>query len=292
MIIPPEINSELSDYLKGRICQAVPVSGGCVSRAARVRGEDGREFFLKWAPDQASTDVFAEEEFALERLATTRTVRVPHVRARGDRWLLLEWLNSGTATISGWQEFGRLLARLHRTSRDTYGWPRANYIAALPQANEPHDDWPEFFRTQRLEPQLVRAKGDGHVEGGDMMAFARLFAALPELLAPAADDGASLLHGDLWIGNACGLADGSIAAIDPAAYFGHREVDLAMADLFGGFPREFYSAYDAEWSVEQKGLRRRRAVYQLYYLLVHVNMFGGSYVSSCRRALEQALSTS
>ena len=292
MIIPPEIATELADHLDSRISHAVPVSGGCVSRAARVRGDNGHEFFVKWAPADAGAAAFAEEEFALERLAATRTVRVPRVRARGGRWLLLEWLNSGTATIAGWQEFGRLLARLHRTSRNEYGWPHSNYIGALPQANEQHDDWAEFFRTQRLEPQLVRAKSDGHFDGGDMMLFARLFAALPELLAPAAEDGPSLLHGDLWIGNACGLADGSIAAIDPATYYGHREVDLAMADLFGGFPREFYDAYDAEWSLEQKGLRQRRAVYQLYYLLVHVNMFGGSYVSSCRRAVEQALSTS
>jgi fructosamine-3-kinase len=289
VIIPTDITTELSDQLKTRICHAVPVTGGCVSRAARVRGEDGREFFVKWAPDEASARSFVEEEFALERLGATRTVHVPRVQARGGRWLMLEWLNGGSATIEGWEAFGQALARMHRTRKEKYGWPRGNYIGALPQGNEQHNNWAEFFRTQRLEPQLFRAKSGGHFDGGDMLAFARLFAALPELLAPAAEDGPSLLHGDLWIGNACGLADGSIAAIDPATYYGHREVDLAMADLFGGFPREFYTAYDAEWSVQTSGLQQRRAVYQLYYLLVHVNMFGGSYVSSCRRAVEQAL---
>jgi fructosamine-3-kinase len=225
----------------------------------------------------------------LERIAATKTVRVPRVVASGERWLMLEWLPGGTATIPGWQSFGRALARLHRARSERYGWPSANFIGALPQSNEPGSNWSEFFRTQRLEPQLVRAKSQGHFDGADMLAFARLFAALPELLAPAAEDGASLLHGDVWIGNACGLADGNIAAIDPASYNGHREVDLAMADLFGGFPREFYAAYDTEWSLQPNGLMQRRAVYQLYYLLVHVNMFGGSYVASCRRAVEQAL---
>jgi fructosamine-3-kinase len=123
-----------------------------------------------------------------------------------------------------------------------------------------------------------------------VLAFARLFAALPVLLRAGDREGPSLLHGDLWIGNAHALADGSIAAIDPAAYYGHREVDLAMADLCGGFPREFFAASEAEWPLEKEGLMERRAVYQLYYLLVHVNMFGGSYVSSCRHALEHALS--
>jgi fructosamine-3-kinase len=283
VILPREISGEVADHLNTRIRQVFPVSGGSVSHAARLAGEDGSDFFVKWSTDAASGDSFVEEAFALEQIATTKTVRVPNVIARGERWLMLEWLPGGKGTIAGWQWFGRTLARLHRIRSEQYGWPRANFIGALPQSNEPSSDWAEFFRTQRLVPQLVRAKSVGHFDGSDMLAFGRLFAALPELLAAVGEDGASLLHGDLWIGNACGLADGSVAAIDPASYYGHREVDLAMADLFGGFPREFYSAYDAEWSLQLQGLMQRRAVYQLYYLLVHVNMFGGSYVSSCRR---------
>ncbi|HSL69181.1 MAG TPA: fructosamine kinase family protein, partial [Longimicrobiales bacterium] len=122
----------------------------------------------------------------------------------------------------------------------------------------------------------------------DARRIERLLRDLPDLLHRGDAEGASLLHGDLWSGNAHALADGSIAAIDPSAYYGHREVDLAMAQLFGGFPPAFHDAYEDEWPLAAAGLNSRRATYQLYYLLVHVNLFGGSYVSSCRTALAEA----
>ena len=289
MTLPAEIKTDLATHLSVPQLQARAVGGGCVSPAAHLVLGDGREFFVKWAKDAESGRSFSEEAYSLEQLAVTRTVRVPRVQGRGSRWLLLEWLPGGKATISGWEAFANDLARLHRARGERFGWARENFIGALPQANEWSQSWADFFRTQRLEPQLFRAKQAGFFEGSDVLSFARLFNVLPELLRCGEVEGPSLLHGDLWTGNAHALANGSIAAIDPASYFGHREVDLAMADLFGGFPAEFFRAYDDAWALEKEGLLQRRAVYQLYYLLVHVNMFGGSYVSSCRRALQTAL---
>jgi fructosamine-3-kinase len=274
-----------------RIADAARVGGGCVSPVARVETGEGDTFFLKWGAVETTQDappgMLASEADALKALGAARSVRVPEVIAvedggPGAPWLLLEWLEPGPPRPGTWRDLGAGLAALHRNLAESFGWSGDNFIGPLHQENTSAANWPEFWRTRRLEPQLRSAVDAGHL-AGEQARFDRLFNDLDELLEDVSE--ASLLHGDLWNGNVHILHDGTPALVDPSVYHGHREVDLAMSELFGGFGREFYEAYEDAWPVEAAYQERRRAVYQLYYLLVHVNLFGGSYVASVRERL-------
>lgn len=223
-----------------------------------------------------------QEALSLSRLRETATVRVPAVLGTAPGWIALEWLEPEAPTRNGWRDLGAGLARLHRSSAPRYGWESANYIGSLPQSNEWTDRWAAFWRDERLSPQVEQAAA--RIGSRGMRAFDRLLAELDTRLDGAGDDGPSLLHGDLWSGNVHFTRSGG-AVIDPSTYYGHREVDLAMAALFGGFPPEFESGYSAEWPLAD-GARERRPIYQLYYLLVHVNLFGDGYVDQTMRVLE------
>jgi protein-ribulosamine 3-kinase len=270
------------------VAGAERLGGGCISPAVRLRLRDGRSFFLKWAERGTPAAMFPEEAWSLGRLAEAGFVRVPAVLGVEAGWLLLEWLEPGPGGRQDWAVLGGALAGLHRTPGPAFGWRADNFIGPLPQANPQHDAWPAFWREARLAPQLRRARAGGLLDARDDDRFGQLFERLDTLLAAGSAEGPSLLHGDLWSGNVHPLAEGGAALIDPASYYGHREVDLAMAALFGGFDRAFFDAYAAAWPLEP-GATLRRAVYQLYYLLVHVNLFGGSYVAGTRAALDAAL---
>jgi protein-ribulosamine 3-kinase len=273
------------------IRRAAAVAGGCISPTARIETDSGDTFFLKYGASGLPAGLLDAEAAGLRALARADAVRVPQVVGVGGEgssvWLLMEWLEPGPARGRTWTELGRGLAALHQHRAARFGAETANFIGSLPQQNTPHDDWAAFWRTRRLEPQLRTAVQAGLLDGRDRARFARLFDHLEDSLAPARDDGPSLLHGDLWNGNVHPMDDGSAALIDPSAYHGHREVDLAMADLFGGFPPAFRSAYEEVWPLAPGYAPRRRAIYQLYYLLVHVNLFGRSYVGRTRGVLEE-----
>jgi protein-ribulosamine 3-kinase len=268
--------------LGSSITQAASVGGGSIARAYWCVLENRREVFVKTAAD-APPDMFECEAESLARMAETRTVRVPRVLGSGAGWLLLEWLEPGGESRSGWKQLGVQLARMHRVQGDSFGWNRDNYIGPLPQPNAALRAWPAFWRERRLSPQLERARSQ--LDARTLDRLDALLDTLDERLGPAGDEGPSLLHGDLWSGNVQFGADGA-ALFDPACSYGHREVDLAMAALFGGFPAEFFSAYDAEWPL-RAGAVQRRPIYQLYYLLVHVNLFGGAYIEQTRSLLER-----
>lgn len=270
-----------------RIANVQRVGGGCVSPVVRLVAESGESAFLKWG--EAEAGMFAAEARGLRELARAGAVRVPHVLADGDGWLLLEWLEPGRAGRRAWHELGRCLAQLHRTRAERYGADRDNFIGPLPQSNDRSGDWPGFWRERRLLPQMRRARDAGLLTAGDARRFDTLCAALPEKIGDAAAaDGASLLHGDLWSGNALALAAGGVALVDPSCYYGHREVDLAMMELFGGFDDACHAAYRESWPLADGYVPTRRAVYQLYYLLVHVNLFGAGYLSGTIAALDAA----
>jgi protein-ribulosamine 3-kinase len=267
----------------------VPVGGGSISPAARLELDDGRRFFIKWAAGEGTpARLFTEEARSLAALGGTGAVRVPAVLHADASCLLLEWLEPGATSSAAWAALGRSLARLHRTAAPEFGWHAGNFIGPLPQKNERSRDWPAFWWECRLAPQVEAARSAGLLGPADIAGFARLADRLERLLTVAGDEGPSLLHGDLWSGNVQMLAAGGVAVLDPSCYHGHREVDLAMAALFGGFAAEFEAAYGAEWPLAP-GHPRRRAVYQLYYLLVHVNLFGASYVPRTRSTLQRAL---
>lgn len=297
MIVPAQVVGVVEEKLAertgrpARIAGADRVSGGCVSPVARVETDEGDIFFLKWGAVETSQDappgMLASEADALRALGAGGNVRVPEVIAvedggRGAPWLLLEWLEPGPPGPETWRSLGAGLAGLHRNLADTFGWHGDNFIGPLHQANQAMESWPEFWRGRRLEPQLRSAVDAGYLSE-EQARFDRLFDGLEDLLGDVSE--ASLLHGDLWNGNVHILRDGMPALVDPSVYYGHREVDLAMSELFGGFGRDFYEAYEEAWPVDAAYHERRRALYQLYYLLVHVNLFGGSYVASVRERL-------
>jgi fructosamine-3-kinase len=272
----------------GRACtikQVTRVGGGCISPSARVATDSGVTFFLKWSEDGAPLSLFAAEARGLAALAAARAVRVPAVVAFDQDWLLLEWLEPGPAVDSTWPRLGRELAAMHHVRAGAFGDSADNFIGSLPQSNKRHDSWPAFWRAQRIVPQLERARLAFAHE--DVTRLERFLEGMNDLLVPGDDDGPSLLHGDLWNGNVHISDTGRAALVDPSVYYGHREVDLAMAALFGGFDRAFFEAYSAEWPLHA-GWRERRAAYQLYYLLVHVNLFGAGYVGSTLSALRTA----
>lgn len=293
--LPGPVRQEVQAALEERgvgaaaITGVHPLGGGCISPTARITTED-RTFFLKWQTHDLPDGLLAAEAQGLQLIADTGEVRVPGVVAvsqAGPAWLLLEWLEPGAAPHNAWARLGTNLAALHRHSSATFGADTDNFIGSLPQANQRLGDWPTFWRDRRLEPQLRMAVERGLLGRDDRRRFDTLYARLPELLAPGSDDGPSLLHGDLWSGNVHMTTQGA-AIIDPSVYFGHREVDLAMAELFGGFSPAFRAAYDQDWPLAPGYVPRRRAIYQLYYLLVHVNLFGAGYVPMTREALSRA----
>ncbi|MEX2581689.1 MAG: fructosamine kinase family protein [Gemmatimonadota bacterium] len=273
----------------GRISRADAVGGGCISSAASLDA-GGERLFLKY--ERGSPDgFFAAEAAGLERLRSAGTgLLIPRVvgyedAGSGWSWLAMEWLESGSRSADASEALGAGLARLHRQIAERWGANLDGFIGSLPQRNAPTADWSTFWWERRLEPQLRIAPGVGHAE-----LWSALEARLGELLEPADADGASLLHGDLWGGNVLWSVEGP-ALIDPCSYDGHREVDLAMSELFGGFDQGFYEGYTHSWPLEA-GYEARKGAYQLYYLLVHVNLFGASYIprtlDTLRRVLRKA----
>ena len=232
----------------------------------------------------------------LQALADSGTVSVPRAIARSDdgdeaAWLLLEWVEEGTPSTSSWRGMGRNVAGLHRSwSEDRYGWQSDNVIGTLDQSNGWFDDWCEFWGQQRILPLAWSLRAEGAIASEHLTVIEDFADRLYTLLGEAAEaDGPSLLHGDLWSGNVLFAHADEAVLIDPAVYVGHREVDLAMCRLFGGFPATFFHAYAETWAL-QPDHERRLPAYQLYPLLVHARLFGGGYVASALRAAEKALS--
>lgn len=292
MTLAPGVAVEIERRL-GAPLSVSAVGGGCIHPAFRVAGAGGQAF-LKTGGG-APAEVFEVEAAGLRWLRERAggAPRVPDVLARGgepEPWLLLEWLQPGTATAGEWAALGRDLARLHRSPDGGWGWERSGFIGSLRQENGGTSDWASFWQRHRLEPQRRRAARRGLLPGRprDWEALGR---ALPAMLEVAEREGPSPLHGDLWSGNAHPTEEHGVALLDPAPYRGHREVDLAMARLFGGFPEAFFQAYEEEWPLRRTGERQRRACYQLYFLLVHVNLFGQGYVRRAEQALGEALAT-
>lgn len=304
--LPEAVRESVEEALEeatGRPAQVTgirAVGGGCIHPSARLETASGDAFFVKWNA-AAPADMFPAEADGLGALtvaAEGTPLRVPGVvgvgraGSDGESWLLLEFLDRGRPGRDYGEALGGGLAELHRPDEGetgSYGWERDNYIGSLPQANPPSQDWADFWREARLAPQLALARERGHLRGEDGRTLDRLLDRLDDALAGASDDGPSLLHGDLWGGNVYPGPDGEPVLVDPAVHRGHREVDLAMSELFGGFPSGFLDAYREAWPLADGYRRVRRDVYQLYYLLVHVNLFGQSYVAGTLRAARKAL---
>jgi protein-ribulosamine 3-kinase len=263
------------------------VGGGCINEAVRVQ-YGGQTYFVK-LNSAVHADMFAAEARGLRELRDSHSLRVPEPLCWGDdgqsAWLVLEDLAlGGSGDLAA---LGHGLARLHRVTQPQFGWVQDNTIGSTPQINTPEPDWVVFWREHRLRFQLDLAARQGH--GGRLRARGeRLLDEFPRLFA-AYRPAASLLHGDLWSGNYAYTRDGEPVIFDPAVYYGDREADLAMTELFGGFGREFYAAYREAYPLDE-GYAVRKTLYNLYHVLNHLNLFGGGYLSQAQGMIDRLLS--
>ena len=267
------------------------VGGGCINQAycltdegtdERIGGASGRSLFVKLNRAER-LDMFEAEALGLRELGRAGAITVPKPLCWGisenSSYLVLEWLELGGRDPEAWELMGRQLAAMHRwCSEDQrcnprFGWERDNTVGATPQPNGWMESWTAFFRDRRLGFQLQLARRNG----GDFPWGDRLLEAIPTILQ-GHDPQPSILHGDLWSGNGAITRDGQPVIFDPATYWGDREADLAMTELFGGFPAAFYRGYDAEWPLDA-GYSQRKTLYNLYHILNHFNLFGGGYAS-------------
>ena len=263
------------------------IGGGCINQAVRVQYGD-TSYFIK-LNTASQLDMFSAEAQGLQELRASHSLRVPEPVCWGDdgqsAYLVMEHLELGGHGDP--VALGEGLASMHRTSRDRFGWLRDNTIGSTPQVNALSDDWIAFWRDQRLQFQLDLAARHGH--GGRLQAQGeRLLEEFPRLFADYSPQ-ASLLHGDLWSGNYSYTQGGEPVIFDPAVYFGDREADLAMTELFGGFNREFYTAYRAAYPLDS-GYAVRKTLYNLYHILNHLNLFGGGYLSQALGMIDSLLS--
>ena len=268
----------------GNIKTVRTVGGGCINNGAHVTGDRGSAF-LKWNLSEKFPNMFFAEEAGLQILESSNTCRIPEVIGvyEGDvhSGILLEWIEAGPASEESWSKFGQDLARMHSFTSDQFGLDHMNYMGSLRQYNGYHQSFPVFFQEERLIPQINLAAGNGFLDQSDINAFDRIFRWLEENMP---DEQPALVHGDLWSGNVLFDSEGHGVLIDPAVSFSSRHIDLAMTTLFGGFHDSFYTGY-AE--VEPLPLEHRRIwdIMNLYPLLVHVNLFGSSYLSQVRQIL-------
>ncbi|MCW8957255.1 MAG: fructosamine kinase family protein [Gammaproteobacteria bacterium] len=262
------------------------LGGGCINESNRI--SDGeRSFFVK-TNSSSHGDMFEAEAESLQELADAGAIKVPQPVCHGiyqkQCFLVLEYLDMGGS--ADMVQFGHQFADLHRRINQRFGWHRNNTIGSTPQINEPMDDWVDFWRQNRLGYQLQLAASNGY--GGKLQKLGeRLLADLP-ILFESYQPQPSMLHGDLWGGNASALADGSPVIYDPAFYYGDREADLAMTHLFGGFNSNFYSAYNDTWPLDD-GYPVRKVFYNLYHIINHLNIFGGGYHGQAIAMTEQVL---
>jgi len=303
-LLAPWLQHQLGEDGPVELVAHRPVGGGCSHGAWQLELADGRQWFLKSNGAEALPLLLAEAE-GLRALA--RWARPPLLVPEplgvgllaGQALLLLPWLVLGGASSpngvdgvdgDGWFGVGAGLAALHRASAEAgasqgrFGWSRDNVIGSSPQINGWEKNWARFFVDCRLAPQLRWAAQQGRPQRGAQ----QLLALVPHWLAGHQVQPA-LVHGDLWGGNAALLAGGGGALFDPAVYWGDREVDLAMAQLFGGFPQAFFAGYASSWPLEPRS-QERVALYNLYHLLNHANLFGGSYGAQAQSSIDTLLS--
>jgi fructosamine-3-kinase len=261
--------------------EARPVSGGDINEAFRVVLADGGEAFVKTRGDAAPGE-YAAEAAGLEWLAEPGALRVPHVLELDERYLALEWVEPGRLGVEGEEELGRGLAELHGAGAPAFGsfaGEEQTWLGSLRLPNARTPDWPSFYAERRLRPLARIAHERGALSEAGVRAVEGVCVRIGELAGPA--ERPARLHGDLWSGNVLGDADGHPWLIDPSAYGGHREVDLAMLALFGS-PARTIAAYE-ELAPLAEGWQDRVGLYQLLPLLVHAALFAGSYVQSAER---------
>ena len=276
-------------YLNYLLCikieRVTPISGGDISKAYLLESET-EKFFCKINGQNKALAMFQAEKKGLQELLKTNTIAAPRsfqVEPYNEgAFFLMEYVESKRPSLEDMSVFGLQLALLHQTSNArTFGWEEDNFIGSLDQSNKSHQDWTSFYVQERLLPQLHLAFDKKLLMKADIPSGEKMVSVCNNLFPKVVP---SLLHGDLWSGNFLISKDGIPFLIDPAIYYGHHEVDISMTHLFGGFGDSFYNSY-REIIPPEPGEEERKDIYQLYYLLVHLNLFGASYAAPVKRIL-------
>lgn len=266
--------------------QIYPVSGGSINETYRLHYGKER-FFCKANSATKFPHLFQKEKAGLSLLALHGNPKTPSVidcfEAEGSQFLLLHWIQPGEQSETFWKTFGEGLAALHSVKGTQFGLEEDNYMGSVPQQNNQHDNWSQFFAEERLLPLLQRCSAANLLTRNDC---SRLESLMQKLSTIFNTEEPSLLHGDLWSGNFLCNENAEPVLIDPAVYYGHRSVDLAMTTLFGGFRESFYQAYHYHYPLPSN-YREQWAVCNLYPLLIHLYLFGTGYISSIRNTLQQ-----
>lgn len=270
-------------------CERHPIGGGCISAATRLRCGD-HTYFVKLVRG-SRTDMFAAESEGLREIEASKTVSVPTPicfgAAEGSSYLVLSFLQLQRPDTATYIKLGQQLASMHRVIRNRFGWHRDNTLGTTPQPNLECDDWVTFYRDRRLAYQLEVAARNGYT--GRLQQLGEAILVRVGEFFPGYTPRASLLHGDLWSGNHGADDRGNPVIFDPAVYYGDRETDLAMTELFGGYPEAFYDGYASAYPVDP-GYTTRKDLYNLYHVLNHLNLFGGGYLSQAEHLMKQLMS--
>jgi len=295
MVASAELWSLISESLHnitgcGAITESRALSGGSINSAYRVNTEEGVPYFVK-LNTLYSLPMFEAESDGLDELVAANAIRVPLAvttgSGAGHSWLVREDIQLGRGESTSSRLLGLQLAAMHRTTDSSFGWYRDNTIGSTAQHNSQSENWIDFYRDHRLKFQLALAARNGFT-GALQNKGERLLASLDSFFTDYSPQ-PSLLHGDLWGGNAAFDAQGQPVIFDPAVYYGDREADLAMTELFGGFSSRFYDAYNDIWPLDG-GYQTRKTLYNLYHILNHANLFGGGYAAQAESMLDQLLS--
>ena len=260
------------------------ISGGDISKAYLLQ-TPSELFFVKTNDNKYAGHMFETETIGLEAIRRGEIIKSPKVYHSGSfentSFIVMEYVDNRRGSQDEMRKFGELLGEFHSQTTDFFGWDHDNYIGSLPQSNSQHRVWSNFYVTERLIPQLKMARDKGLLSEAHIPSETKMTTKCNDLLQ---DVRPSLLHGDLWSGNYIISTYGEPYLIDPSTYFGHSEVDISMSQLFGGFGDSFYEAYH-DYVPQSDGYQERMEVYQLYYLLVHLNLFGKTYHDSVMRLL-------
>lgn len=276
----------IANLLGSKIKKVSALSGGDITKSYCLFAQTER-FFCKTHSGHNAKSMFEVEKQGLETLAATKTIGIPGVLGCSSfnkrALLVLEYVEGKSPNEKDFERLGNALGQLHKHSSNSFGWKNDNFIGSLPQSNKSHKDWVSFYVKERLWPQLVRAQENKLLSPPEIPSLKNILSACKPLFGNITP---SLLHGDLWSGNYIIASDGRPYLIDPAIYFGHREVDMAMTRLFGGFSPSFYSAHSQHFEVNPFE-KEHNDIYQLFYLLVHLNLFGRSYHESVKTLLNR-----
>lgn len=284
------INSDLQDrieqFLDENLVSVSSVGGGCIADSRIIKTVPGNTYFLKTRTGTQS--MFIKEANGLKELSKPNSIRIPKVVLAEEDFLLLENIHSGSKSGKFFEDFGHSFAKLHQYKGESFGFFEDNFIGATPQVNRADGDeihnWPEFYYQKRIVQQLRYSEKNGYATPELISLVSQLENKIKSILG-GSEESPTLLHGDLWAGNFMCDESGKAVLIDPAVYYGHREADLAMTKMFGGFTHDFYIAYQETFPLSA-GWEYRENLYLLYHYMNHLNLFGNSYYGPAIRILK------